>query len=215
MNHAICQGIILSGQNRGNPCQYRARYGNFCGHHRTDININNSYTCIYSGCTNHTIGFLYCTNHVSSRLTVCEFDGCLDTTFGVYCHHHEMIANIDYYLQAGIYANTVLPVRPRSTTNQNYSNRYSTPELVIDDIINMTWGPRHPTPIRRHSNNTTPLKTKILQKVHDDNCSICFETMEAQTTVYDLKCKHLFHTKCLDEWRNHKNTCPLDRSKIE
>ena len=135
-----------------------------------------------------------------SRQTTCEYDGCFEMTFGIYCYQHDMISNIDYYLQIGRYSSIM------------QHNRYSTPELIIDDI-NMSWGPPQPSPVRRQSKNI--LKTKILQKDHDDNCSICFEAIKIQTTVYDLKCKHLFHTKCLDEWKNHKNTCPLDRSIIE
>lgn len=46
-----------------------------------------------------------------------------------------------------------------------------------------------------------------------DTCSICLENFE-QIEIYKLRCGHLFHKNCLNEWMSHKTTCPLDRKKI-
>lgn len=42
-----------------------------------------------------------------------------------------------------------------------------------------------------------------------DNCSICLTSLGATNSVKTLKCKHQFHTKCINEWFEIKNVCPL------
>ncbi|OJJ50647.1 hypothetical protein ASPZODRAFT_223302 [Penicilliopsis zonata CBS 506.65] len=31
-------------------------------------------------------------------------------------------------------------------------------------------------------------------------CAICLETIESKDTVYNLACRHAFHTDCLERW---------------
>ena len=47
-------------------------------------------------------------------------------------------------------------------------------------------------------------------------CSICLSTLENEELVIQLKCnnRHIFHTKCLEEWLKHQEKCPLCRSEI-
>lgn len=52
-------------------------------------------------------------------------------------------------------------------------------------------------------------------------CSICQETIPkssyritSETTIYKLKCRHRFHSKCLDSWQIIKNNCPLCRLSL-
>ena len=44
-----------------------------------------------------------------------------------------------------------------------------------------------------------------------NECSICMNDIESdwQTT----NCNHIFHNKCLSEWLEVNNSCPLCRSK--
>ena len=61
------------------------------------------------------------------------------------------------------------------------------------------------------SNNTT--MPFINQNVHigpdnDDICSICLENLN-KYRVIKLKCNHLYHEKCIQQWLNIKNICPL------
>lgn len=44
-------------------------------------------------------------------------------------------------------------------------------------------------------------------------CSICQSNLFCFTTK--LKCKHKFHSKCINEWFKINNTCPLCRLEIE
>jgi hypothetical protein len=43
-----------------------------------------------------------------------------------------------------------------------------------------------------------------------EECSIC---LESETNV-TLLCNHTFHKKCIDEWLNKKNNCPICRHNI-
>lgn len=43
-------------------------------------------------------------------------------------------------------------------------------------------------------------------------CSICLNEVRSTRNNTGLRCGHLFHTKCLEEWkRRGKNTCPVCR----
>ena len=49
-------------------------------------------------------------------------------------------------------------------------------------------------------------------EIHTDNeCSICLETFINEEPLVQLKCKHIYHTHCIDDWLGRKETCPLCR----
>ena len=43
----------------------------------------------------------------------------------------------------------------------------------------------------------------------DCKCPICLEHIVAGVTLRDLPCGHQFHKDCLDQWLQHKATCPI------
>ena len=45
-------------------------------------------------------------------------------------------------------------------------------------------------------------------------CSICLDSYEIGDTISILSCEHFYHTKCLNEWLNKKEECPLCREEI-
>lgn len=46
-------------------------------------------------------------------------------------------------------------------------------------------------------------------------CSICYEQISLKNKV-ETSCKHLFHSKCLGEWKlRDNNSCPLCRTELE
>jgi hypothetical protein len=47
-----------------------------------------------------------------------------------------------------------------------------------------------------------------------DTCAICLGTMRKNSNVYDLKCGHHFHIRCLDKWAKRKMECPICRDTI-
>jgi len=48
-----------------------------------------------------------------------------------------------------------------------------------------------------------------------DDCSICFETITAETGHCTLGCSHTFHTACIGKWTiNSTPSCPLCRKEL-
>ncbi|EOB13647.1 E3 ubiquitin-protein ligase [Nosema bombycis CQ1] len=46
------------------------------------------------------------------------------------------------------------------------------------------------------------------------HCTICFELYELDVPIKFLPCEHHFHSSCVDEWLNLKDTCPLCKKNI-
>ena len=44
-----------------------------------------------------------------------------------------------------------------------------------------------------------------------ETCNICLEEMVVGDKRSVLKCKHVFHHKCLAKWMERSKTCPVDR----
>lgn len=43
-------------------------------------------------------------------------------------------------------------------------------------------------------------------------CSICLNEVKCTRTNPPIRCGHMFHSNCLQEWKNRgKNTCPICR----
>jgi hypothetical protein len=56
------------------------------------------------------------------------------------------------------------------------------------------------------------INTDIDNILTKNPCSICL--LELKKDIKTLKCEHNFHKKCIDEWINTNNVCPLCRSII-
>ncbi|OMJ80656.1 hypothetical protein SteCoe_19033 [Stentor coeruleus] len=56
-------------------------------------------------------------------------------------------------------------------------------------------------------------------KWSDDNksetCSICLDDFNSSDRIRKLKCNHIFHTKCIDEWALSHPTCPVCKDVIK
>ena len=44
-----------------------------------------------------------------------------------------------------------------------------------------------------------------------ETCNICLEVMKVGDKRSVLKCKHVYHHKCLAKWMQRSKTCPIDR----
>lgn len=70
-------------------------------------------------------------------------------------------------------------------------------------------------------NNYNYNKIIIKENFNNDNCSICLENLyseedlESNNDIIELKCKHMFHKKCLDPWVNEHKKCPLCKCDIK
>ena len=51
------------------------------------------------------------------------------------------------------------------------------------------------------------------RRAPESDCPVCYETIESKCCV-TTKCGHSFHKKCLDEWKNRANTCPMCRTEL-
>ncbi len=47
-----------------------------------------------------------------------------------------------------------------------------------------------------------------------NNCSICMSSLKNPNKIETLKCNHIFHKNCINEWFKKQNTCPMCRSVI-
>ncbi len=60
-----------------------------------------------------------------------------------------------------------------------------------------------------------PLKKPNLTNARAQSCSICFDEIVEGEPIYDIPCKHQFHSKCLEKWLDRrKDSCPLCRQKM-
>ncbi|XP_030458814.1 uncharacterized protein LOC115679369 [Syzygium oleosum] len=49
----------------------------------------------------------------------------------------------------------------------------------------------------------------------DGCCCICLEELNGADKVMEIPCSHLFHSKCIVEWLEANDSCPLCRGKVE
>jgi len=69
-------------------------------------------------------------------------------------------------------------------------------------------------------------KRRIIVNANENTCSICLEALKEecprpfllfnfrQKKLLKTPCKHIFHAKCLREWKNTKHQCPNCRSNL-
>lgn len=58
------------------------------------------------------------------------------------------------------------------------------------------------------------ISLKFDDESEETDCSICREEVTQETGGH-LKCGHVYHNNCINEWRSRNNTCPLCRSVIK
>jgi len=55
---------------------------------------------------------------------------------------------------------------------------------------------------------------ELLKDNNDNNCTICLEEFNNDEEIIKLKCNHLFHSKCIDDWIKKNQSCPLCRLNL-
>ena len=50
-------------------------------------------------------------------------------------------------------------------------------------------------------------------KKFDGDCCICLKKIDTDETI--TNCKHYFHKKCLNQWIEYNNICPVCRKELE
>lgn len=68
------------------------------------------------------------------------------------------------------------------------------------------------------SNNVSVIPEYKADATLDDECSICFEKIKKRQKFRALPCsevkQHCFHTRCIDQWLQRHNSCPVCRAKV-
>jgi E3 ubiquitin-protein ligase RNF115/126 len=65
------------------------------------------------------------------------------------------------------------------------------------------------------------LKNIPMTKVTEDQakngaqCTTCMEVFEANESVAELNCHHIFHLPCIEPWLKRHNTCPICRQSVD
>ena len=48
-----------------------------------------------------------------------------------------------------------------------------------------------------------------MEKFKNNECIICLDDMKIGDHIKILKCGHIYHHKCINEWFNVKKECPI------
>ena len=64
-------------------------------------------------------------------------------------------------------------------------------------------------------NNLPKIKIGDENKLEHDRCVICLDDFKKDDEVIKTPCLHVFHSKCIIEWFNNKNTCPICKFEIK
>ncbi|RUS79652.1 hypothetical protein EGW08_012575 [Elysia chlorotica] len=57
-------------------------------------------------------------------------------------------------------------------------------------------------------------KTKILILMFPQTCSVCLEDFSKGDKIAICTCRHVFHSKCLTQWLQCRNNCPLCKAPV-
>ena len=49
------------------------------------------------------------------------------------------------------------------------------------------------------------------ETLFEEGCVICLERYKKNERIITLKCNHIFHFQCIEEWLENKESCPLCR----
>lgn len=55
---------------------------------------------------------------------------------------------------------------------------------------------------------------KVLIEDSNLECSICLNNFSNDNKGYQIKCEHIFHKDCIEEWMERSKTCPICRINI-
>ena len=81
-----------------------------------------------------------------------------------------------------------------------------------------SYNSRNQLQITLNNNNNYSFNKIILKDdFENDKCSICLDELysdENQDEIIQIKCNHMFHKKCLDEWINLQKNCPLCKAQL-
>tara|TARA_Y100000814_G_scaffold274926_1_gene233961 strand:- start:192 stop:581 length:390 start_codon:yes stop_codon:yes gene_type:complete len=82
----------------------------------------------------------------------------------------------------------------------------------INDTIQQVENPTMNSNLTESLNDITLISNiKCLIK---GECPICIEDFKENDELYKLRCGHIFHTECIEEWININRICPNCRDTV-
>jgi len=57
-------------------------------------------------------------------------------------------------------------------------------------------------------------KLRTVQTTEAHDCSVCMDTIPEKIHVHKLRCRHVFHLECLNEWMKRSMNCPNCRAAL-
>eukprot|EP00835_Amoeboradix_gromovi_P003026 NODE_187_length_15673_cov_0.222743.p3 type:complete len:398 gc:universal NODE_187_length_15673_cov_0.222743:211-1404(+) len=70
----------------------------------------------------------------------------------------------------------------------------------------------------KNEQGTETFRYKFIMRLNKflESCSICYNSLIDNTDAVSLlQCNHIFHNKCISEWLEKENTCPLCRAEVQ
>jgi len=89
--------------------------------------------------------------------------------------------------------------------------------IIIRDIIANYPEEEDPDTLQRHEESSIVVERQSYadtSKVYTI-CTICTEDFIASDAVSVLRCDHIFHHSCIQEWGHYKDSCPTCRTPIK
>ena len=68
--------------------------------------------------------------------------------------------------------------------------------------------------LRQLITSVAPSWAYVRQGRQAESCSICSQSLRKGAVVRKLKCKHVFHAECIDEWLKKSFTCGFCRQAL-
>jgi len=100
--------------------------------------------------------------------------------------------------------------------NNNSNNRREEPLSIYSQLLLNCLPKEKLKPKLKKEKMTKKLWSKNDSgKFEAPTCCICLSVMKLNEEVTKLKCKHIFHIKCLEKWLENKEECPFCRGKLE
>lgn len=128
----------------------------------------------------------------------------------------------EYDMQQDIYENTLNEIHNENNINFDLTE---TNNYIIDRLFNYVVNTTFSNFTYTDLNELNDVKITLTKEQFDkfekgnvsesdklSNCSICMDNYELDKMIVKLKCNHIYHENCIENWLcNQKVTCPICR----
>ena len=87
---------------------------------------------------------------------------------------------------------------------------------LIETLLNETMNETANSGISNEMLQNLRTNATIVQSNENvSQCSICLENININDSCVNLECNHKFHLRCIEQWCQSHNTCPVCRFQLE